>query len=526
MNVILIKINKIKKMTIQNVLFVQPFSFLDEQLSHLLLIWPIYLENFVKLRIKNLASDILYLPVEQKRKNLTIKDIKDIKDFNFEDFYDQMQNLVSDLEFEISSDTIICISASFSPLYLPTKIVAEYFQKTFPSSIIVIGGVHASAFPQSFSEKSADFLVLGEGEQILAEIVKENPKKHENPVILNGKPIINLDDLPTIDFTLFDKYIDLFKELSISLSRGCPYDCHFCSERYLAEKNDGAKRWRSYSPKRAVEETRTMINYGLSHNISEFGFVDPVFGLKNSWLNKFLDLYSFESEYIKWCETRLNLMSENVIKRFESKKMLVMYGVESFNAEQLLRLNKTDSPKAYLEKFNEILNIHKGLKNIFALNILIGAPGEDNLSMNETFNRLEEIISKENVNNCYFNIRYYHHFPFTELYNNNFYFKEHYGTHAYRPSIDWWSSTILEMQRYGPYCVKPSFELTLRKSIEMYTEHFANLNRVKIEKLKESKPNDIIVKALMLKKEIANLIKKRDDIFKFLDENNIETNNT
>lgn len=508
---------------IKKVVFLQPFSFSEEQLSHLLLIWPIYLENFIKSK-KKLMTDILYLPFEQKQKNINIKVINDVKDFDLDLFYEQMHKLISNLKFEISNDTLICISASFSTLHIPTTIVAEYFQRSFPSSIIVIGGTHISTYPSSYIEKNsiADFLVLGEGEQALAEIINQNPKKQHTPIVMYGRPVINLDELPPIDFTLVDKYSDLFKELSISLSRGCPYDCHFCCEKYLSDNNLGIKRWRSYSPKRAIEETRAMINYGISHGISDFGFVDPVFGLKKSWLSKFLDLYSLEDEYIKWCETRLDLMTEDIIKRFESKKILVMYGVESFSTEQLLRLNKTHSPKAYLEKFNENLNIHKGLKNLFAINILLGTPGEDSFSMNETFNKLEEIISKDNVNNVYFNIRYYHHFPFSELYNNISYFKKHYGAFAYPPSIEWWASTNLKVQKYGPYCLKPSQELSLRKSLKLYTEKYISLIQIEIDKLKQSKDKNIIVKALMLKKEITSLIKNRDELLKFLDENNVE----
>ena len=50
----------------KKVLFIQPFVLDKEQLSNLLLVWSIYLENYLKSKREDLSSDLLYLPIEKK----------------------------------------------------------------------------------------------------------------------------------------------------------------------------------------------------------------------------------------------------------------------------------------------------------------------------------------------------------------------------------------------------------------------------------------------------------------------------
>ena len=48
----------------KKVLFVQPFQFVKKNLSNEPLMWFIYLENYLKAKIRNIKTDIIYLPLE------------------------------------------------------------------------------------------------------------------------------------------------------------------------------------------------------------------------------------------------------------------------------------------------------------------------------------------------------------------------------------------------------------------------------------------------------------------------------
>ena len=64
---------------------------------------------------------------------------------------------------------------------------------------VVIGGVHASIFPEEAFEH-ADIVVTGEGEIALVKILKENIREG----IMKGEPIANLDDVPMPSRHLID----------------------------------------------------------------------------------------------------------------------------------------------------------------------------------------------------------------------------------------------------------------------------------------------------------------------------------
>ena len=123
------------------------------------------------------------------------------------------------------------------------------------------------------------------------------------------------------------KYIKTKKSeargLGISLSRGCPYNCSYCIEENLA-KGKNIKRWRAYTPKRAVKETYTLVNYGLKHDIRIYGFLDPCFGFNKNWLNKFLNLYEADEQIIyHFVETRIDILNEHLVSKLQEKKMFL-----------------------------------------------------------------------------------------------------------------------------------------------------------------------------------------------------------
>ncbi|MBY9007085.1 MAG: radical SAM protein [Candidatus Lokiarchaeota archaeon] len=510
---------------IKKILFIQPFSLVDEQLSDILLTWPIYLENYIKSKLPKLQFETLYLPIEQKRGNIKIKSYE--KD-QIELFENQMNDLVLNLKFSIDETTLICISCTFSSLFLPTKFIANFFNRYFYKSIIVLGGTHISACNEECQGKEfpIDYLIVGEGEIPLYNLIKRDPKKKAKPLLLKTELISNLNDLPILDFSnlSISKYIKQFSNLSISLSRGCPYNCHFCMEKTLSCLNKGAKRWRVFSPSRALIEVKNMINFGTKFSINEYGFIDSIFGMNRNWFNKFLDLYCFEDYCSNWIETRLDILNKDLIMKLYKKKFFCMYGLESLSPKILKIMNKTNNPRKYLEKFWEILDLHKKLENICAINIIISHPGETKKTIEDTFQGLEKIVLEDNIDKTYLNVRYYHHFPGTYIYNNPSEFNEKYGTKFYPISKNWWKSNDLKTQKIASICVKPSNTLSLRKSIEKFTENYLKINKLNLEKLKKTTTDNIssIQKALILKKTNNKIINMEKEYINFLDMNQIE----
>jgi radical SAM superfamily enzyme YgiQ (UPF0313 family) len=96
--------------------------------------------------------------------------------------------------------------------------------RKFPKEKVIIGGVHASLLPQEALEFARQ-VVVGEAEEVINDVVEGRNKE----AIVYGRPIENLDALPNPDFSLIKGYPSTSLITPISTSRGCPFDCSFCS---------------------------------------------------------------------------------------------------------------------------------------------------------------------------------------------------------------------------------------------------------------------------------------------------------
>lgn len=117
--------------------------------------------------------------------------------------------------------------------------------------LVVLGGIHASALPQEGLVRSkADIVVIGEGERAAVEIVKCLADKKDfsgvdgilyrkGSEIIKTKPPRFVQDINSLSFPARDlldmkKYKGWFvakktPETSMFWSRGCPFNCLFCS---------------------------------------------------------------------------------------------------------------------------------------------------------------------------------------------------------------------------------------------------------------------------------------------------------
>ena len=164
--------------------------------------------------------------------------------------------------------------------------LARKLKENAPGLIIVMGGPHATAIPSEPFEKSpCDMVVRGEGEQTSLELVKALLAKSslsevdglcwrdKNEVVTN-KPRQFIKDLDEIPFPARDllssrEYRGWFvtkknPETIILSSRGCPFECTFCSN--IIWKS--SKPWlRLRSPKNIVDEIEHL---GKTYSIREF----------------------------------------------------------------------------------------------------------------------------------------------------------------------------------------------------------------------------------------------------------------
>jgi radical SAM superfamily enzyme YgiQ (UPF0313 family) len=176
-------------------------------------------------------------------------------------------------------------------------------KKRWPEIRTIGGGpLVTTSFTQLLSGGELDIAVLGEGEETLYELLREDcppvPEvagiayvNEQGQVVKtqSREGIANLDELPFLDYSfvdldrywVFQEQTDVPRSIFMTTSRGCAYKCTFCATPALWP---GAVR--RYSAKRVVDEIRYQRDVNGIVNIS---FLDDSFFANKPWLREFFE---------------------------------------------------------------------------------------------------------------------------------------------------------------------------------------------------------------------------------------------
>jgi anaerobic magnesium-protoporphyrin IX monomethyl ester cyclase len=162
----------------------------------------------------------------------------------------------------------------------------------------------------------------------------------------------DLDLLPWPDRKSIDYEGHPMPTASVLGSRGCPWDCSFCSIRPFYEEQGGPLR-RLRSPRSVVDE---MIDLHRNRGVPIFLFQDDDFlagGRKaKQWAMEIADLIAQEGlagEMAFKISCRSDEINEEVIQRLMAGGLTHVYmGVESGDEEGLINMSKRLKPEAHL----------------------------------------------------------------------------------------------------------------------------------------------------------------------------------
>jgi len=283
--------------------------------------------------------------------------------------------------------------------------IASFIKENFDIKII-FGGVHAILMEEeTIKNKCVDMVCTGEGELTLKELLdkKLNPKnvngiwyKKEEKIIKNkiNKLIENLDELPFPewdDFNLKKYFLINNNHLPIMASRGCPYNCTYCSNHALKKKLDGRYvRFRSVDS--VMEEIELRIKQYYEKGMKYLFFYDDTFIMYKDFIMRSCKKFKEKGfdKKIKWnVNVRANLVTEEIISAMkEAGCYEVRMGVEAGNDHIRNDIYKRGMSKEQI--FNAVKIIKKyGLQ--LRVQFIIGAPYETEEMMKETFDMAKKI---------------------------------------------------------------------------------------------------------------------------------------
>ena len=212
--------------------------------------------------------------------------------------------------------------SSMTPTISRAYELADLIKSVFPKSTVVFGGIHPTVMPEEvLSRESVDLVVSGEAEPIIEEIVVSHHSGKGFKDILscsyndNGKiihnpraPLIDINNLPDVPYSLFDSTVyDMGFVIS---SRGCPYNCVFCSQRAI---NGNQYRYRSCD--KVVNEIKNLIKHYAPSNIV---FFDDIFTINKKRIHELCDLM-VENDLHRKAEytmvTRADCLDDDILQR-------------------------------------------------------------------------------------------------------------------------------------------------------------------------------------------------------------------
>ena len=175
-----------------------------------------------------------------------------------------------DILKEELNDDVLCVGLSVMTPQISNALEISKMVRNYDKNIpIVWGGIHPTLFPEQVIANSLiDFLIKSEGELSFPKLLKffqgkgnlENIAglvyKKNNKIFQNqGRELIDLNDLPILNYNLLSPETLKFASMILNTSRGCPYRCAFCVNTALNNR-----KWRFQSPDKILEALDYIVN--------------------------------------------------------------------------------------------------------------------------------------------------------------------------------------------------------------------------------------------------------------------------
>jgi anaerobic magnesium-protoporphyrin IX monomethyl ester cyclase len=315
---------------------------------------------------------------------------------------------------------------------------------------VIVSGSDATDHAADYFAHGVDFVLLGEGEQTLTELLDHlSGQPTTPPAAIAGlawptpggvertapRPFLKeLDQLPFPAWDLVDIpcYRQIWLErhgyysMNMVTTRGCPYRCNWCAKPMYG------RRYNSRSPQNVVDELAWLKK---THRPDHIWFADDIFGLKPGWIEEFSRLAVAATAATPFkCLQRVDLVTESVAQALRRAGcQTVWVGAES-GSQKILDAMDKDTRVADI--YTAAARLHRaGIEVGFFLQF--GYPGETWDDIRQTL-RMVRACQPDDIG-----ISVSYPLPGTKFYES---VKAHLG-----PKTNWVDSDDLALLYRGPF---------------------------------------------------------------------------
>ena len=277
------------------------------------------------------------------------------------------------------------------------------FGKKYGCTVIVNSSDSTDHY-QKYLDNGADYIIQGEGEQALLELVNKLKNKEsvenlrglvykielETKINPQRDVLKDLDSLPMPAWDLVDMkaYKQIWKNsgkpftLNMATTRGCPFKCNWCAKPIYGN------RYNSHSPKYIVKHLKFLKN---TFNVERFWMCDDIFGLKPNWVqefNKELEQEQLKINYYIQSRADLLLKEDTIDALATSGCEEVWIGAESGSQKILNAMDKGTS----IDQIKESTKLLKEKNIRVAFFIQYGYSGETKEDISKTITLIKTLL--------------------------------------------------------------------------------------------------------------------------------------
>jgi len=272
---------------------------------------------------------------------------------------EKSHDLVS--EVKAFKPDILAFSTMTAGVPFALKTMRELKEAT--GAMTLMGGPHATFYPEIIGEKGIDAVCVGEGEGAIVDLANAIDRKEsiyeiknlwvkdrENPEKIYRNELRERTDINALPMFDRDLYFNKYKELAeaptkkIFIAKGCPFDCSYCFNHSLKEMYKGKGKYlQFYTVDRVLDEIR-FINekWGMKW----LQIITDTVNVDKSWFMEFMRRYKEEFNIKYICNVRIDRIDEEIVQMMkESGCDRVNYGIEHGDSEirkNVLKRDMTD----------------------------------------------------------------------------------------------------------------------------------------------------------------------------------------
>jgi len=312
---------------------------------------------------------------------------------------------IEKIDFAESAD-IVAITAMSFKAKRAYEIAREFRARGVK---VIMGGIHASMCPEEVSEH-VDCVVIGEAEGLWPGLLADAVEgKLKDRYVGQKLPDLMYSPTPRYDLVKIDRYLYAY----LQTTRGCPFDCTFCTVTKMS-----GRIVRKKTPEQVLEDVSSIVN--LNHKktftvidrttnkkmkvVKMIAFIDDNFAIDRKHalaichaLKRFQMDNNVAIPWYTQVNVEVGFDEEMLTAMSEANCQHLFIGFESLDMATLQSMQKNiNSPERYAEA---IQNIHKhGIRVVFSTII-----GDDNTSV-KSCEYLKSFLEKNNVFHVLLNI--------------------------------------------------------------------------------------------------------------------------